>query len=74
MIRSAVSFFILAIVAYALGSYQIAGLSLDIGKILLIVFLAFAAISLIFSLLMGKKQKISSKTFFTNQDEQKKRH
>jgi uncharacterized membrane protein YtjA (UPF0391 family) len=55
MIRAAISFFILALVAYVLGANGIAGLSVEIGKTLLVVFLALAVISFLVSLVTGKK-------------------
>jgi uncharacterized membrane protein YtjA (UPF0391 family) len=57
MIRAAISFFVLALVAYVLGAYGIAGLSIDIGKILLIIFLAMALITFIASLVSDKKSR-----------------
>ena len=57
MIRAAISFFVLALVAYVLGAYGIAGLSVDIGKILLIIFLAMAFITFIASLVSEKKTR-----------------
>ena len=45
MIRAAISFFILAIVAYVLGANGVAGISIEIGKLLLAVFLVLAIIS-----------------------------
>jgi len=55
MVRAAISFFILAIVAFILGANSIAGLSIEIGKLLLFIFLALAIFSFIVSLLTGKK-------------------
>ena len=57
LIRASIAFFILALVAYVLGANGIAGLSVEIGKILLFVFLAIAIISFIFSLITGRKGK-----------------
>jgi uncharacterized membrane protein YtjA (UPF0391 family) len=57
MIRAAVGFFILALVAFVLGAYGIVGLSMEIGKILLVVFLVLAVISFLGSLLTGKTPK-----------------
>ncbi len=54
MIRAAIVFFILALMAYFLGAYEVAGFSADLGKILLLVFLAFAVISFLTSLMTGK--------------------
>ncbi len=55
MIRASISFFILGLVALLLGATGIAGLSVEIGKILLIVFLSLAIISFLASLVTGKK-------------------
>ena len=55
MIRAAISFFVLAIVAYVLGANGIAGISVDIGKALLIVFMSLAVISYIVYIATGKK-------------------
>jgi uncharacterized membrane protein YtjA (UPF0391 family) len=58
MIRAAISFFVLAIVAYLVGATGVAGVSLEIGKILLTVFLVLAVISFLAALLMGKKTRL----------------
>ncbi len=55
MIRAAISFFILALVAIILGANGIAGLSMEIGKLLLYVFLVLAAISFAVAMITGKK-------------------
>lgn len=55
MIRAAIAFFVLALIAYIFGAYGIAGLSVDIGQTLLVVFLALAALSFLVSLLTGRK-------------------
>lgn len=58
MIRAAVAFFILAIVAFVLGANGIAGISIEIGKALLVVFLALAVISFLVSLVKGKNTQL----------------
>lgn len=55
MLRAAIIFFIIAIVAMILGQGNVAGISADIGKLLLYVFLALAVISLVAGLLTGKR-------------------
>jgi uncharacterized membrane protein YtjA (UPF0391 family) len=55
MIRAAIAFFIIALVSILFGAYGIAGVSMEIGKILLIVFLVLAIISFLGSLMSGKK-------------------
>lgn len=55
MVRAAIAFFILAIVAYLLGANGIAGLSVEIGNTLLVVFLILAAILFVYSLMTNRK-------------------
>lgn len=55
MIRAAIAFFVLALIALVLGATGIAGLSMEIGKILIVVFLVLAAISFVVALVSGKR-------------------
>lgn len=55
MIRAAISFFILAILAFIFGAYGIAGLSMEIGKLLLAIFIVLAIISFFAGMLTTKK-------------------
>ncbi len=57
MIRAAIAFFLLAIIAYLFGANGIAGLSMEIGKILVVVFLILAALSFAASLITGRSPK-----------------
>lgn len=57
MIRAAIAFFVLALVAFVLGASGIAGLSMEIGRILLIVFLVLAVISFIGSVVTGRSSR-----------------
>ncbi len=57
MIRASISFFILAIIAYVLGANGIAGVSMEIGRMLLWVFLVIAVISFVVSIFTGKPPK-----------------
>ncbi|MBC7371182.1 MAG: DUF1328 domain-containing protein [Bdellovibrionaceae bacterium] len=50
MLRAAIAFFVLAIVAFVLGASGIAGVSMEIGKLLLTVFLVLAVISFVIDL------------------------
>ena len=59
MLNAAISFFILGIIAFFLGAYGIAGLSIEIGKLLLIAFLFLALISFFASLIRRKGHKQS---------------
>lgn len=54
MVRAAIGFFVIALIAYFLGASGIGGLSMEIGRLLLVVFLILAAISFVGSLITGK--------------------
>jgi uncharacterized membrane protein YtjA (UPF0391 family) len=55
MLQAALMFFVLALVAILFGATGFAGVSMDIGRTLLIVFLVLAAISFVGSLLTGRR-------------------
>jgi uncharacterized membrane protein YtjA (UPF0391 family) len=57
MIRAAISFFILGLLAMILGANNVAGFSIEIGKILLGVFLFLAVLSLLGHLFTGRSTK-----------------
>jgi uncharacterized membrane protein YtjA (UPF0391 family) len=57
MLRAAIGFFVLALIAIILGANNIAGVSMEVGKVLLFVFLALAVISFVVSLLTGKSTR-----------------
>ena len=57
MLRAAIAFFVLALVAFFLGANGIGGLSMEIGRTLLIVFLVLAVLSFIGSLLTGRSPR-----------------
>jgi uncharacterized membrane protein YtjA (UPF0391 family) len=52
LIGLAVVFLIIALVAYAVGARGIAGLSMEIAKILLVVFLALFLLALVFGVVI----------------------
>ena len=54
MVRAAITFFIIAIFAFLLGLGGVAGISMDIGRTLLIVFLVLAVLSFLYSVMTGK--------------------
>lgn len=57
MLRAALGFFIVAIVAMLLGAGNIAGISMEAGRLLLFVFLGLAVISLLAGLITGRSPK-----------------
>nr|WP_198662055.1 DUF1328 family protein [Halorussus litoreus] len=48
ILELAIAFFVLAIIAGALGAGGVAGLSMDVAKWLVIIFLVLAVLSLVF--------------------------
>ena len=54
MLRAAIGFFVLGLVAMVFGAYGIAGVSIDLGKVLLMIFVVLAIISFVASLVTGK--------------------
>lgn len=56
MLRAAIVFFVLGLIAILFGATGFAGVSLEIGRTLLIVFLILAAISFVASLVTGGKR------------------
>jgi len=55
MIQAAISFFIIGLLAYVLGAYGIAGVSIELGKIVFVIALIFAILSFIFGSFRGRK-------------------
>ena len=57
MLRAAVAFFVIGLLAMALGAGGFAGMSLEIGRMLLGVFVVLAIISFIVGLVSGRGTK-----------------
>lgn len=57
MLRAAIAFFVLAVLAYLVGQAGVANISMEIGHVLLVVFLILAALSFVGSLLTGRNFK-----------------
>jgi uncharacterized membrane protein YtjA (UPF0391 family) len=57
MLRAALAFFVLAIIAYLLGAGGVAGMSMEIGRVLLVVFLVLAVIGVAVGLIGGGRPK-----------------
>ena len=55
MLRAAIVFFVIALLAGFLGMNNVAGLSEELGKLLLFVFLALAVITFVASLATGRR-------------------
>lgn len=54
MLNAAITFFVIAILCFLLGLTGLAGLTMEIGKLLLGVFLVLGVLSLIIGLIRGK--------------------
>ena len=57
MIRAAIAFFVLALLAMVLGATGVAGVSMDIARTLLYVFLVLAVVSIVVSLISGRSPR-----------------
>lgn len=57
MLRAAVMFFILGLISILMGANGFAGMSIEIGRILLIAFLILAVLSFVTNLITGSKNK-----------------
>ncbi len=55
MIRAAITFFVLGLLAMLFGAYGVAGVSIEAGRLLLGVFVVLAVISFVINLITGKK-------------------
>ncbi len=55
MLRASIAFFVIGLIAVLFGAIGFAGISMEIGKTLLGVFLVLAVLSFIASLITGKK-------------------
>jgi uncharacterized membrane protein YtjA (UPF0391 family) len=53
MLRAAIAFFVLALIALVFGAGGIAGMSMDIGKTLVGVFLVLAVLSFVVNMISG---------------------
>ncbi|MES2965281.1 MAG: DUF1328 domain-containing protein [Bdellovibrionota bacterium] len=57
MLQAAIAFFVLALLSMILGANGIAGVSMEIGRTLLWVFLILAVVSFVASLLTGRSTR-----------------
>lgn len=53
MLRAAIVFFVLGLIAMLFGAYGIAGVSIEVGKVLLMVFVVLAILSFVVGLIRG---------------------
>ena len=57
MLRYSLIFFVVGLLAYFLGANGVAGMSMNVGWVLLYVFVGLAVVSLIATLITGRKNK-----------------
>ena len=57
MIRAAVGFFVFGLLAIFLGANNIAGLSIEMGKTILVVFIVCAVLSFLASVVTGSSRR-----------------
>ena len=57
MLRAAIAFFALALIALLFGAGNIAGISMEVGKTLIFVFLVLAVLSAVIGLVTGRSSK-----------------
>lgn len=55
MVRAAIGFFVLAILAYIFGANGIAGVSMEIGKSLIAIFVILAILAFVMSMFTNRK-------------------
>ena len=55
MLRAAIALFLIGLLAFFLGANNFAGITFDLGRMVLFVFLALAVISFILSLFSNRK-------------------
>lgn len=58
MLRAALGFFVLALLAVIFGASGVAGVSMEIGRMLLVVFLILAVISFVIGIVSGRGPNI----------------
>lgn len=57
LIRAAITFFLIGLLSLILGAYNFAGMSMEIGRMLLFAFIILAVISVVASLVQGRGPK-----------------
>lgn len=57
MLRAAIGFFVLGLLALFFGANGIAGVSIEMGRILLLVFIVLAVLSMVSGMIGGRRGK-----------------
>lgn len=56
MLSAAITFFVIGLIAMVLGAYNVAGLSMEAGRLLLIFFVILAIVSFVANLIRGRNR------------------
>lgn len=59
MLRAAITLFVIGLVAMLFGMYNVAGVSMELGRLLLFVFVGLAVIGFIAALVTGRSPRPS---------------
>lgn len=54
MLSAAITFFVIGLIAMVLGAYNVAGLSMEAGRLLLIFFVILSIVSFVAGLIRGR--------------------
>lgn len=57
MLRAAIIFFVMGLLAVLFGAYNVAGISFEMGRLLLWAFLALAVVSVVVGLVTGRSSR-----------------
>jgi uncharacterized membrane protein YtjA (UPF0391 family) len=57
MLRAAIIFFVIGLIAMFFGLNGIGGVSMELGKLLLLVFVGLAIVSFVISLVSGRRSR-----------------
>jgi uncharacterized membrane protein YtjA (UPF0391 family) len=59
MLRASIGFFVFGLVAYLLGAYNVGGMSLEVGKMILVAFLVISVLGVLVSFVTGRSKQLT---------------
>jgi uncharacterized membrane protein YtjA (UPF0391 family) len=59
MLRASIGFFVFGLVAYLLGAYNVGGMSLEVGKMILVAFLVISVLGVLVSFVTGRSNQLT---------------
>jgi uncharacterized membrane protein YtjA (UPF0391 family) len=60
LLGASISFFVIGLLSYLLGLNGVSGISIEMGKLLLLIFVVIAVLGFVTSVITGKKTKLSN--------------